>query len=389
MSALAAARLGRLRAFLADAPFDWLLLGEPQHVLYATDYRSVAGDIFRGHQLLALVGLDDIWMVGSAADGAAALDTGIPSDRYVAFGRFFFESVTSADAATRFADQHPDVASAAATAVRALGPGPVTIGVDAGVSVGVRDAVESLPAVTGVWDASAHLHGVRSVKLAGEVELLGRAAALAEQGIQAAFAAAEVGMTERDLASVVSATMAAGGGEPRFVVVTAGLRSALSDARPTDRALQGGDLLRLDVGCTVDGYWSDTARTAVVGQPDKLQAGRYAALLAGEQAQLAAAKPGLPARDLFKVAVDTVEADGIQPYRRHHCGHAIGGEVYERPIVSATTDDELSEGMVLCVETPFYEIGWGGMMVEDTIVVTGDGAQLLTTADRELRVIPS
>jgi Xaa-Pro aminopeptidase len=221
------------------------------------------------------------------------------------------------------------------------------------------------------------------------VELLRRAATLAEQGIQAAFAAAAPGATERELASVVAATMAAGGGEPRFVVVTAGARSALSDARPTDLALTPGDLLRLDVGCTVDGYWSDTARTAVLGDPDDLQSRRYAALLAGEQRQLESARPGVRACELFRVAVDAVEAAGIRPYRRHHCGHAIGGEVYERPIVAPATDDVLRKGMVLCVETPFYELGWGGMMVEDTIAVTEQGVDLLTTADRSLRVIPT
>jgi Xaa-Pro aminopeptidase len=91
---------------------------------------------------------------------------------------------------------------------------------------------------------------------------------------------------------------------------------------------------------------------------------------------------------LFQTAVAAVECAGLRPYRRHHCGHAIGSEVYEPPIISPTADDELVPGMVFCVETPYYELGWGGMMVEDTIVVTDSGRDLLTTADRSLRVIP-
>ena len=181
--------------------------------------------------------------------------------------------------------------------------------------------------------------------------------------------------------------MAAGGGTPRFTVVTSGPRSALSDARPTERELRHGDLLRLDVGCTVDGYWSDIGRTAVVGEANDLQASRYGAILAGEQAQLEMVRPGITAADLFDVAVSTVEASGLEPYRRHHCGHAIGTEVYERPVIAPGSSTVLEPGMEFCVESPYYEIGWGGMMVEDALVVTADGAEVLTISDRSLRVI--
>ncbi len=174
---------------------------------------------------------------------------------------------------------------------------------------------------------------------------------------------------------------------PGFMVVTSGPRSALSDARPTHRELEPGDLVRFDVGCTVDGYWSDIGRTAVVGGADGLQISRYAAIFAGEDEQLRAVRGGITAGELFDVAIDRVEQSGLSPYRRHHCGHAIGLEIYERPIVSAGTSTVLEPGMVFCVETPYYEIGWGGMMVEDALVVTDDGCDMLSTSDRSLRVI--
>jgi len=82
-----------------------------------------------------------------------------------------------------------------------------------------------------------------------------------------------------------------------------------------------------------------------------------------------------------------VEASGLKPYRRHHCGHAIGTEVYERPVIAAGSSTVLKPGMVFCFETPYYEIGWGGMMVEDALVVTAEGAEVLTVSDRSLRVI--
>jgi Xaa-Pro aminopeptidase len=231
---------------------------------------------------------------------------------------------------------------------------------------------------------------VRSVKVPGEVDRLEAAAHLAEDGIARAIDEAGPGVTERDLASIVASVMSAGGGIPRFVVVTSGERSALSDARAADRALQPGDLVRFDVGCTVDGYWSDIGRTAVVGGPDPLQARRYAAILAGEDAQLDTLRAGVTAGSLFDVAVAAVEAGGLLPYRRHHCGHGIGTAVYEPPSVApAGAAEALEAGMVLCLETPYYEIGWGGMMVEDTVVVTAGGHRRLTRTDRSLRVIPA
>lgn len=374
MDDLAASTLGRLRAELAQSRYDRLVLGHPANVAYATGYRSVAADIFRAHRMAALVGAETLLLVVPAADGAAASEAMAGADCVFPYGRFFFESRDGS---------HPEMADRHATFEEAL---TAALGVAGGL-IGFDDALD--PAgLPGTWEpAGGWMSGVRALKTPPEVERLAEAARLAEAGIDGALAAAAPGVTERQLKRIVASTMAAGGGYPRFVVVTAGERSALSDARATTRPLLVGDLVRFDVGCTFEGYWSDVGRTAVVGEPDAEQERRYAAILAGEDAQLAAARPGLTAGELFRVAVDAVEGRGLRPYRRHHCGHGIGIEVYESPAVSPGVDTPLREGMVLCLETPFYQLGWGGMMVEDTIVVTGDGHHRLTGSDRSLRVI--
>jgi Xaa-Pro aminopeptidase len=365
---------GRLLDALRSAPFDLLVLAEPENVAYATGYRSVAGDIFRGHRIAAFVGTDLLAVAAPAADGGAL--TEFVAD-HEPFGRFFFEGREMADGHGSFVEA---VAGAAAR-LRLRG----TAGVDDAVDEECRGALQSLGLEVG--PAGRWLRSVRAVKLPGEIERLSEAARLAEEGISAALSTTGPGVTERDLAATVAATMAAGGGTPRFVVVTAGERSALSDARATTRPLLHGDLVRFDVGCTVDGYWSDVGRTAVVGGPDRRQAARYEAILAGEEAQLAVIRPGVSAGELFDTAVDAVEGAGLHPYRRHHCGHGIGLAVYEPPIVSPGEDAVVVPGMVLCLETPFYELGWGGMMVEDTVLVTADGHRRLTTSGRELREI--
>jgi Xaa-Pro aminopeptidase len=143
------------------------------------------------------------------------------------------------------------------------------------------------------------------------------------------------------------------------------------------------------VGCLLDGYWSDIGRTAVVGSPTTLQSQRYDAILDGLDAQLAAARPGVSAASVFDLAVATTESAGLAPYRRHHCGHGIGLDVYEAPIVRPGEDVPLEEGMTFCFETPYYEIGWGGMMIEDALVVTADGVAPLTTLARGLTEVPA
>lgn len=373
----------KLRAALDESRYDWLALGSTPHIAYATGYRSVAADLFDSHRMLALVSVERVLLIGGASDGAAAMESGVSAGDYVPFGTFYFESLGGKAPETRLAGRHEVFPEAVADGLVQAG-----VAGRVGLDTGAADLAPLL-AARGAEPAEATdwMYDLRSVKLPVEVERLRTAARLAEQGIDAAIDAAGTGVSEIELANVVGATMAAGGGVPRFTVVTSGPRSALSDARPTDRLLQPGDLLRFDVGCTVDGYWSDIGRTAVVGEPDDLQTSRYAAIWAGEQAQLQAAGAGITAQDLFDVAVSEVEAAGIKPYRRHHCGHAIGTEVYERPVVATGSFTVLVPGMVFCVETPFYEIGWGGMMVEDALVVTAEGAEVLTVSDRSLRVI--
>lgn len=388
MTDLTTARQDRLLTALGDAPFDAFLAASPANVHHATGYRSVATRVFRQHQMAALVAPGGATLVCPVADAGPAVDAGVNSDDLVCYGRFYFESVDPSAAVPRLVDQHGSLTGAAVTALGRRLPAGGVVGVDVdGLGVHWASLQAALPPGVSAVDASAWALRVRAVKLPAEVELLRQAAALAEDGIARAMSKAAPGVSEQELAAEVAHAMVAGRGEPLFVVVTSGPRSALADAPATTRRFQPGDLLRFDVGCVLDGYWSDVGRTAVVGEPSPEQQRRYDAILAGEQAQLDRLRPGMPANELFDIAVTTVEAHGVVPYRRQHCGHGIGGDVYEPPIISPAFDTPLAPGMTFCFETPYYELGWGGMMVEDTLVVTDSGYQLLTSMDRSLRVV--
>ncbi len=381
-------RIGRLRLALSNAPFDAFLAVSAANILDATGYRSMGASVFGQPTMGAFVTGDRTVVAAPVADAAPATAEAIEADDFVPYGRFFFESASDLPAAFT-PDLHGGIVEAMTAAAKTAGLTRATIGVDeVALNPNVLAQLSlALPAVRFV-DASGWAVRTRSRKLPAELELLERACHLAEDGIAAAIDAAEVGMNEIELATVVNGVITSGGGEPRFTVVSSGPRSAFADVFPTARKIAAGDLLRFDVGCIVQGYWSDIGRTAVIGAPNDLQAKRYQAIRDGEEQQLAAVKAGVTAAEMFQLAVDTVEANGLAPYRRQHCGHGIGMDVYEAPVINGTTDRELEAGMTFCFETPYYEVGWGGMMVEDTLVVTAEGHRRFTRTDRELRVVP-
>lgn len=388
---LARQRTDRLGDRLVEAPFDAVLSLSPAAVDYATGYRSVSSAVHGVSGLAALTSPSGLALAGPVADAAPAFDAGIPEGAYAAYGRFFFESPGGGARATQLVDQHADQAGAISTLVRQHGLEKASVGLESAAATSeLRQALaQALPGVTWV-DATSWLGAVRSTKLPGELDLLTRAAQSVERAIVAAIDTAAVGVTERSLATVVARAMVDDGQEPRFVVVTSGPRSALADAYASDRPIERGDLVRFDVGGTIDGYWSDIGRTAVVGDPSPRQAQLYEAILAGEEAELALAGPGVAARDVFAKAIEVVErAGGPQPYRRQHAGHGIGLTVYEPPIIRPDDPGLLEVGMTFCFETPYYELGWGGMMVEDALVVTEEGCRRLTSLARGLTVIPA
>ena len=388
-AALVRARAERLMGAVAASGYCAVIACGAENVAYATGYRSSAGGHRRAQRMAAVVTGDAVLLVAPTADAPAAIAGGYPRDGYIPYGSFFFDRAAGqplGPEAGQAAGSLPAGVRAALDALQIAGQ----VGLDeADLAPAVRQMLESLTPRLGLRDASDWFLAARRSKFAEETQLLRHAALLAQRGILAAFGALRPGITERQLAAIVAQNMAAGGGRPQFVVVTTGTRAALSDVLPGDTPVQPGDLVRLDVGCCYEGYASDIARTAVVGPPTTLQRDRYAALEAGQAAQLAALQPGITAGDLFDIAVRTVEEHGLRPYRRHHCGHAIGMAGYEKPLIAPGTPTTIQPGDVYCLETPFYELGWGGMMIEDTVSVGQHANDIFTTLGRELHQVPA
>ena len=374
----------RAKVFAAcDEAADVIISTDPTHVGYLCGYRSLLLDLMRGYRCAAIVTRDKAILVTGASDAAAALEVLRDPACIYRYGVVFFEpngGGVDYSALPKLENTFPDALRVAIGASVKL---QHTIGLDC-ANEWELDELKNLVG-TRSFDARSGIMKARRTKLPEEIDKIRHAASITERGMEKALHYAKVGVTELELSTIIAGEMRAGGGVPRFVVVTSGERSALADVYATSAKLAKGDLLRLDIGCTVDGYWADTARTAVVGEPTRDQQQRYDALLAGELAQLEFARSGVTAGDLFKVAVDRVRQGALPNYKRSHCGHGIGIDAHEFPTLNTSNQSvEICEGMVLCVETPYYEIGWGGMMVEDMIVIRQAGNECLTHLPREL-----
>jgi Xaa-Pro dipeptidase len=375
----------RAKAFAAcNENADVIITTDPTHVGYLCGYRSLLFDLMRGYRAAAIVTREKAILVTGASDAAPALEVLRDPASVYRYGVFYFASNGGGVDFAALPKPQDTFLDALRAAISAGVRPQHTVGLDC-ASEGEFGELKSVLNMR-CFDVRPGILKARRTKLPEEIEIIQHAATLTERGADKALQHAQAGVTEIELSAIIAGEMRAGGGVPRFVVVTSGQRSALADTYATQNKLAKGDLVRLDIGCTVDGYWCDTARTAVVGEPTREQQQRYDALLDGERAQLALARAGVTAADLFHVAVDRVRKGALPHYQRHHCGHGIGTDVYEFPTLNAASQDAmLEEGMVLCVETPYYEIGWGGMMVEDMIVIRAGGNECLTHLPRELR----
>ena len=225
----------------------------------------------------------------------------------------------------------------------------------------------------------------RLVKHPEEIAGIEASARCAAESLMAALAQFKVGMTEYQIGELYNVELAKRGAKPYFCTVTSSLRAAFSDTiNDNKRPIVEGDMIRFDFGCILNGYCSDLGRFAVVGEPTEKMVTYYNAVLAGLDAAIKIAKPGVKAGELFDAALKAVQENGIPHYRRHHTGHGIGMECYDIPTISHGVDVPIVENMTFNLETPYYELGWGGLMIEDTFVMTENGTRMLDHTTREL-----
>ncbi len=230
---------------------------------------------------------------------------------------------------------------------------------------------------------------LRAVKEHDEVARIKAATALADAAFERLLRERIVGRTERELALALENDMRHHGAERVSfeTIVAAGAHGALPHAQPRDVEIGEGDLVVFDWGAELDGYCSDCTRTIAAGNPGPDARQVYELVLEAQLAGLQAVRSGRGGRDVDGVAREVIAASGYAEQFGHGLGHGVGLEVHERPTLSTRSDDELEAANVVTVEPGVYLPGQFGIRIEDLVVVTDDGCEILTSVDKQLVVV--
>jgi Xaa-Pro aminopeptidase len=241
------------------------------------------------------------------------------------------------------------------------------------------------------------VESIRVKKDSYEVATFREAGRLLSETTRRILSELRAGMRERDVAALVDQRLREAGFEkPAFdTIVASGPNAALPHAHPGERRLGEGDLVVLDFGGVYDSYCVDLTRTVAVGRAGTRARGVYAAVLEAHDRAIAAVRPGQSPFDIDKAARDVLEARGLGEAFGHGTGHGLGLEIHEDPKVTRrrsetpAVDTVIAPGMVFTIEPGAYIPGWGGVRIEDDVLVTEEGVEVLTDVSTELMEVGS
>lgn len=389
----------RLHARMAELRLDAVIATTPENVTYMSGFWALPQWIRRGPQAYVVwpaPGKGEAEIVTSTATLDLVADQQVWVERVRRYGAFHVDGhpddakdpVSQRLLELQEALNHDDALSALVAGLTDAGLSRARIGIDEiGFMPGQFEALrERLPGAS-LIPAAGLFRYVRSVKTPEEITRLARVAEIAEHSIKAALGVAREGASEVDLARAFHAQTVQEDAFPVLGCIGFGERSALMNVQPSDRKLRQGDVIRFDVGGRYRHYRADIARIATFGEPSEEVRRYHRALLAGVERACELIRPGVRVADVFEAAVETVRREGIGHYRRNHVGHGIGIDGYDTPSLTATSDESIEAGMVLCIETPYYELGRWGLQVEDMVVVRADGVERLMDTSGDLMVV--
>ncbi len=230
---------------------------------------------------------------------------------------------------------------------------------------------------------------LRSVKGQDEIALIRKAVNLSDKAFEEIINLPLVGKREDEISIELEVFMrrqGASGGSFDFIVAS-GWRSSLPHGVGSSKTIQKGELLTLDFGAIYEGYCSDITRTVCLGQPDPRQLEIYDIVLSAQQAALESVRPGLAGKEIDGVARKIIADAGYGEFFGHGLGHSVGLAIHEGPNLSPREERLLEPGMVITVEPGIYIPGWGGVRIEDMILVTENGCEILTQAPKQFIIV--
>jgi Xaa-Pro aminopeptidase len=227
---------------------------------------------------------------------------------------------------------------------------------------------------------------LRERKDDGEIALIEQANGVATRALARTLPQVRTGMTELEVAGVLEKALRDEGSEgfPFPSIVASGPRSALPHARSTARRIESGDFLLLDFGAETGGYCADVTRTVVVGKAGAEQREIYDVVRRANEQASGGVRAGMSGRDADAIARDYIHQRGFGELFGHSLGHGLGLEVHEAPRLARTADGPLAEGAVVTIEPGIYRPGWGGVRIEDDVLLGPDGPRVLTRFTHDL-----
>ncbi len=341
-------RLARIRARLEEAGLDAVVLSSAQNVAYLSGFRGSAG--------IAVV---------TSGEAHLVLDF-----------RYTEQAATEAPGLAVVRATGPLV-EAVGELIRGLGSRRVGVEEES-LPVGsfrkLQSAVDSGEVVP-----VEGLERIRWRKSAEEVAAIRRAAEVAHEAFSAVLPLVRPGAAEREVAAELEHQLRVRGSArtPFDIIVASGPRAALPHGVASERVIGEGEFVTLDFGAVVDGYCSDCTRTVVTAPASQRHRDAYEVVLAAQQAALAGIRPGMTGREADLLARSVIGEAGFASAFGHGLGHGVGLALHEGPRLSPREDALLAPGMVVTVEPGVYFPGWGGVRIEDLVVITEDGCEVL------------
>lgn len=233
------------------------------------------------------------------------------------------------------------------------------------------------------------VENLRMIKDSAEVEQIKKAVEIADQGFEFLLKFIEPGKTEKEVALELEFFMKRNGGEANAFdfIVASGKRGALPHGVASSKKIEKGDLVTIDFGTVYQGYHSDITRTVAVGNPSPKLKDIYQLVLKAQKKVISEIKAGMSCVEADKIARDMIAEAGYKDNFGHGLGHGVGLEIHEGPRVSYTSEDKLKSGMVVTDEPGIYISGLGGVRIEDDLLITEDGCEVLNSAPKELIIL--
>lgn len=248
----------------------------------------------------------------------------------------------------------------------------------------LSDILDKAPSLVRLIPVDGLVEALRAIKEAGEIELITEAVAISDAALEYIEGKIDIGMSERGVAWEIEKFIRERGGEaiPFDVIVASGPNSALPHAKPSSRAIQSGEPVVIDMGARFGGYSSDLSRTICLGTPDATFDKVYDAVLNAQLTAVATIREGMTGDEADKTARTVVEQAGYGEAFGHALGHGIGLAPHELPRLGPNSADKLASGMVFSIEPGIYLTGWGGVRIEDVVVMEGGKVRVISKAKK-------